>query len=276
MGPFEKFLTDILELPTLETKLANFELSESSTELIKNFNYTLKDLPARPSHLQFSDQNIKFPRPQELATDKGRAKALHFFANHELIAIEMLAAAILLFPCSGEEDEKFRKKALLTLKDEQKHFRLYQYRMEELGIKFGDYPLNGFFWKYMTKIKSIDEFCSTLSLTFEAANLDFAFYYHDKFLELGDEKSAKIMKTVLDDEIKHVQYGYSYFSRNLNPEQVWKKYLNLLPAPLSPARSKGINYQTSLRIRAGLPSVFLDSITKYDDNFRVTKRKARS
>jgi len=67
-------------------------------------------------------------------------------------AIEMMAAAILIYPHSTEEDVRFKKGIVTALKDEQKHLSLYIKRMNELGYEFGDFPLNDFFWRQLEKV----------------------------------------------------------------------------------------------------------------------------
>ena len=79
--------------------------------------------------------------------------------------------------------------------------------MNEFGVEFGDYPLNDFFWRQLSDIDSFDDFFATMSLTFEAANLDFANFYQKVFSEIGDQKTANILKIVYEDELTHVKLG---------------------------------------------------------------------
>ena len=84
--------------------------------------------PSRPSHLQFSDERLPFPR--HFADAQSRATALHFFANHELLAIELMALCILRFP---DAPVQFQKGLVHIISEEQEHLRLYLRRLEELG-----------------------------------------------------------------------------------------------------------------------------------------------
>src|SRR5690606_37167787 len=139
-------------------------------------------------------------------TDK-KAVALNSFANHELLAIEMMASALLIYPHKTEDDLRFKKGVLVALKDEQKHLSLYIKRLQSLGYEFGDFPLNDFFWRQMEKLKTPAQYLAVMSLTFEAANLDFAQFYSRIFQEQGDLETARILQTVLEDEIAHVALG---------------------------------------------------------------------
>lgn len=230
-------------------------------------------LPGRPDNLKFSDIQIKFPRRKSFVDPKQRASALHFFANHELLAIEMLALAILRFPCTCEEELRFKKTCIATLKDEQKHLSLYCQRMNELGLQFGDLPVNNFFWDKMAGVSSPEEFLSLLSLTFESANLDFSLYYEEVFLEVGDLKSAEIMREVYLDEISHVKTGVYWLNHWRKDEQLWDYYCRHLPDQVTPARAKGMTFHKESRLRANLDLDFVDKLEKYEDEFRVTKRK---
>lgn len=230
--------------------------------------------PERSDEIHFSEEQIKFPKKGAMKDQKQRGKALHFFANHELLAIEMMASAILLFP---NEEVSVLKSLVDTISEEQLHFKLYIERMNELGVKFGDFPLNQFFWSFMQKIEDIETFYTVVSLTFEQANLDFAYYYRDLFAELGDQKTSEIMNTIYIDEIKHVARGRAYIAKELlNESQAssfWDYFLELLPAPLTADRAKGIIFDEKGRKRAGLDSDYISHLKKYESSFKITKRK---
>lgn len=262
----------ILFCPKIEDKL----LSPSEVYCFeRKIGKTIPVMPARDIRYKFSDKRVKFPKAGSLNDDKNKALALHFFANHELLAIEMMAGAIIKFAYTVEPSE-FKKISigiLSAIKDEQKHFKLYQSRFNELGLKFGDVPVNDFFWKYFDELNSFEDFFSIMSLTFEAANLDFAYYYADVFRSIGDEKTAKILDVIYKDELKHVQLG-AFWVKNLSEkENLWNAYVNSLPEGITPARSKGISFDLDHRKKAGLPGCFIEELNQFEDNFRITNRR---
>lgn len=230
--------------------------------------------PKRNKEIEFSEEQIKFPKKGSMKDECQRGKALHFFANHELLAIEMMAAAILLFP---NQPQSVFKSLVDTISEEQLHFRLYVERMEDLGVKFGEYPLNQFFWSFMEKIDDLETFYSVVSLTFEQANLDFALYYRDLFREMGDSETAKIMNIIYQDEIKHVARGKAHITKTLvkenQAESFWDYFISLLPHPLSPERAKGIIFDENGRARAGLDIDYISKLKNYKSDFKVTQRK---
>jgi uncharacterized ferritin-like protein (DUF455 family) len=253
---------------TLEDKL----LVVDKIEFDKFDLFDVPKLPARESKIRFSGLNLKFPRGHFHEIEK-KAVALHSFANHELLAIEMMACALVIYPHHTEELRRFKLGVINSLKDEQKHFKLYRDRLNDIGYDFGDFVLNDFFWKYMDKLKTPSHYLSVMALTFEAANLDFAHFYQHVFQELGDDKTAGILKTVLDDEISHVHLGVTYLNKWKQDKDLWSYYLETLPYPLTPARSKGKAFVEHVRLKAKMDQEFIDKVKNYDDDFGVTNRK---
>lgn len=230
--------------------------------------------PGRTGRLIFSENQIKFPKSIRLSETDKKAVAIHSFANHELLAIEMMAAAILIYPHANDEDVRFKKGILTALKDEQKHLRLYIGRLNQLGYEFGDFPLNDFFWRQMEKLKSAQQYTAMMALTFEAANLDFAQYYAKVFRSFGDVETAVILETVLEDEISHVAFGSHWMKRWRQDKKLWDYYLSCLPGPITPSRSKGIGFDSILHGKAMGDDEFMTSLISYDDHFNITKRSS--
>ncbi len=257
---FGKTIVDKLcPIPTFEA--ISFELLQFPT------------LPGRSEQLKFSRERQKFPGQGSLIHAEKKALAFHFFANHELLALEMMAAALLVYPHDSVEGVRFKKDLIATMRDEQKHLKLYIVRMRELGIEFGDFPLNDFFWRQTPVLTTPARFYALMALTFESANLDFASYYAEVFRELGDEQSARTMDIVLEDEIAHVARGARWLERADGGNDLWNFYLANLPGLLTPCRAKGILYKPQLRQRCGLSPDFIAKLSAYEDDYRVTKRK---
>ncbi len=169
--------------------------------------------PQRPPGLSLlapGDRRRPFPKLSELEVDRRRGEALHFFANHELLALELMALALLRFP---DAPRRFRRRLVATMRDEQKHLRLYLRRMNALGVQLGAIPLNGYFWDVLSGMERPMDFVAGMSLTFEQANLDFSLQYRDAFAAVGDVESAEVMAEVLEDEVAHVRHGVHFLER---------------------------------------------------------------
>jgi uncharacterized ferritin-like protein (DUF455 family) len=259
----------ILSSKTLEGKLLTVEgITYDNNSSCKSLTFIK---PVRPCDLHFKKKQKKFPNREKLKTDEGKAMALSFFANHELLAIEMMAQALLKFPSI---DKKVQKTLISTIEDEQVHFSLYRQRMQDLGYEFGDFPVNAFFWNQMSKMNSFSQFYAVVALTFEQANLDFASYYGEIFHEMGDSKTAAIFKVVYDDEIKHVARGRKHLDSEISDsEELWHHYTGLLPENVTPNRAKGIIFNRVAREKAGLSDSYINNLESYTDSFKVTKRK---
>lgn len=266
----EEFAKTILFGESLADKLLNPKEIQQYAAVRR---VAIPNRPGRASEIDFSQGQMKFPKAAHFDQDQKRAMALHFFANHELLAIELMAAAILCFEAHSDESERIQRGLVQTIKDEQKHLQLYIHRMNQLGVEFGEYPLNQFFWKLFLKVNSFDEFFALMALTLEAANLDFCCYYGDLFNQHGDKQSSDIMKVVYEDEINHVALGVNWLSKWKGDQTLWNYYTSLLPAQVTPARGKGKTFDHSGRLRSGLNQDFVDKSHNYSDDFLVTTRK---
>ena len=267
---YREYAKQILEGTSLDDKL----LSSKEVELIISFDsYALPANPGRVKKLEFNNDQVKFPRSASFHLEEKRGLALHFFANHELLAIEMMAAALLLYPDTTKEMLTFKKGLIKTIQDEQKHLKMYIARMKDFGIELGDFPLNDFFWRSMEKLKTPTHFYCAMAMTFESANLDFAQFYEKGFRAVEDFKTAEIMRIVLEDEISHVALGAHWLNYWRGDKDLWNYYKTHLPGVMTPARAKGIHFDKDIRLRAGLDNEFIRELDDFRDEFKVTNRK---
>ena len=219
--------------------------------------------PHREVQLQFSENKGKseFPALHHLEKDSTRARILHYFTNHELLATELMALVLLKFP---DAPKAFRKGVLKTLKDEQEHTRIYIKRLSDMGIAFGQYRVNGYFWKMIAPMRTPMDYVSRLSLTFEQANLDFSKFFAGQFGKIGDVDSEKLLERIYKDEIGHVGYGLKWFRKWKNPElSDWEAYQEQLEFPLSPRRAKAEPFNQEGRERVGLDPEFIHKLYVY-------------
>lgn len=223
--------------------------------------------PARPAALAFgaSRPRVAFPGgTRDLESDRARGVALHFFANHELLAMELMAVVLLAFP---NAPRRFRWGVVHTLIEEQDHLRKYVQRMGELDVALGDVPVSDFFWRCLSNMQSPLDFVAGMSLTFEQANIDFARYYAERFREVGDAPTADLLDRVLADEIRHVAHGRVWLERWAPPaESLFARHRAALPGPLTLRRARGPVYCASERRAAGLPDGYIDELRVYSDS----------
>lgn len=224
----------------------------------------LPEFPGRPDILRPRGERAKFPLANQLHIPENRGMVLHFFANHELLAIELMALALLKFPDAPKD---FRQGIAATISEEQSHLRLYKKRMEDLGLGLGEIPVNFYFWKALKEMKSPLDYVAGMGMTFEQANLDYCQYYMKLMNEWDDAETAGLLKKVYDDEIGHVKYGVSWFEKWRDPnESQWESYRKTImqQVPLNPVRAKGIGFDRWGRRQAGLSQDFVETLEIYE------------
>ena len=258
-----EFAERILCATTLEEKLID-PPGERLTDERPGPAWASAAEPGRPAELRFKPPGsgkagtagrADFPGLHGLDDEAGRGQALHFFANHELLATELMALVLLRFP---DAPPAFRRGVLHTLREEQEHVRLYLDRMKDCGIVFGSLPVSGYFWRSVAPMRDPLDFVTGLSLTFEQANLDFARVFSRAFAEAGDHGTAALLRRILHDEIGHVAHGLKWFRQWKDPSSSdWEAFCGSLRFPLSPQRAKGLEFNEEARRAAGLEPEFI-------------------
>ncbi len=253
-----EWATRILSADTLDEKLLS---PEHMTDHIPGSPLRFNE-PVRPQGMGFQrhTRNLKLPAFHEHHLSDHRAACLHRFAGHELLAVEIMAQALLAFP---DAPKHFRRGLANTLKEEQEHVRLYVRRLGEMGVQFGDLPLNRHFWNYVPHLIEPIHYVSVMSLTFEMANLDFAPLYGKSFERAGDALSAQLMQRIFEDEISHVSFGWNWLKKfKAEEKSEWDAWEESLPHPLTPKRATGFVLHEEGRRRAMIPEEWIQKFKK--------------
>ncbi len=198
-----EFARRILESSSIDAKLIAFDppMTDDAPGTAER-----PSLPARPPELAFCGrrESPPMPNPNTFGDPRRRAIAHHIMANHELQALEVMAFVVVAFPDAPAE---FRRGLARIMADEQRHTRLHIDRLRELGMRFGEIPVNGYFWNKAQDFRSLLDYLAGLPLTFEGCNLDHTLEFETWFHEAGDERSAGVMRAIHRDEIQHVAFG---------------------------------------------------------------------
>ncbi len=218
--------------------------------------------PTRPKELAFTARaDRRIPSRESLSREDARAELLHAFANHELLAMELMALALLRFP---DAPPRFRRGLAAALLEEEVHLALYRERIRALGLDLGAFPTSGFFWTALSGMESPERFVAAMSLTLEQANLDFAAEYAEIFGRLGDDATKRVLLRVLGDEIRHVRFGLRWFQRWRDPSlSLFDAHAATLTFPLTMVRAKGPRFCTDARARAGLPAEYVQKLVVF-------------
>lgn len=253
------YATAILEAETLDGKLAppptGLALDDDQPPL-------RVDAPGRPAELRpVHHRRVSVPPLEGMRDPSQRARILHALANHELQAVELFAWALLAFPAAPRA---FRVGLVKLLADEQRHLRLYQQRLQALGVRFGELPVTAHFWNKLPDASSPLPFLCTMGLTFEQANLDFAGDYAAAARAAGDPATAEVLDVVHADEIGHVRFAWVWMRKLAPADDPFATYLASIAPPLGPARARGARMDLEARRRAGLPEDFVARFAAID------------
>ena len=157
----------ILFAQSLEEKLLLApELGDGVSDDAPGKAVVVPDAPGRPDELKIVEKGVRagFPGVNKLDDDGERGKMLHFLANHELLAAELMALVLLKFPNAPKE---YRRGVYEAMREEQMHTRMYLRRMKDCGIHFGELPVNNYFWRLIAPMQTPMDFVTRLNLTFE-------------------------------------------------------------------------------------------------------------
>jgi uncharacterized ferritin-like protein (DUF455 family) len=245
-------------------------LSERLTEKLAKIPADLADdhqglslrvsVPGRPADLRLAPRRTAptMPRPGALHDPQKRAIAHHILANHELQALEVMAFVLLAFP---EAPTEFRRGLVGIMRDEQRHTNLHVRRAAELGLRFGDLPVNDYIWAKSQAFESVLDYLAGLPLTFEGRNLDHTLEFEMAFERAGDPQSAVILRAIHRDEIGHVRFGLEWLRRLKPPEQSdWDAYCAHLHWPLRAEKAIGDVLHRDPRLEAGMTEEFIDRL----------------
>ncbi len=166
------------------------------------------DRPARPPRPELRSHR-DMPR-RRAGGQKGRFALLHALAHIELNAIDLAFDIIARFgpgmPRSFSHDWVF------VGAEEGKHFNLLSDRLNTLSGAYGDLPAHDGLWDAAHSTK--DNFLARLAvvpMVLEARGLDVTPAMIKKLENVGDDKSATILKIIYEDEKKHVAAGTRWF-----------------------------------------------------------------
>lgn len=215
--------------------------------------------PARPPELQIASKKARkkkgMPHPDALHDPEMRVRCLHTFANHELMALELMAWALLAYP---DAPAPFRRGLAWLIQEEQLHLALYMERIEANGARFGDLPVNDHFWRIAPLLDTPLKWVCAMNLSFEQANLDHAPVFARHFERFGDMESAALMERIVEDEIKHVGFGVRWLKHFSDGDlDDFDVFLDNLNAYMGPERARGDQINREARLRAGLSEEFI-------------------
>ena len=112
--------------------------------------------------------------------------------------------------------------------DEAMHFSLLARRLRTLGSDYGALPAHDGLWDAARETAhDVAARLAVVPMVLEARGLDVTPITIERFTAAGDERSARILARILDDEIRHVRFGTTHFlklcdERGESAPALWK------------------------------------------------------
>lgn len=189
------------------------------------FDIEMPDVPGRPEHPQLIHPT-KMPRRKKAGSLRARIAMLHAVAHIEFVAIDlaldMAGRFGHLFPTQFIDDW------MSVAADEAMHFALIDRRLKQLGSYYGALPAHDGLWEaaYDTRYDAAARL-AVVPMVLEARGLDVTPAMVDRFSAQDDIATAKILKRIYTDEIRHVGAGTKWFEQRAkaleeSPESYWK------------------------------------------------------
>ena len=189
------------------------------------FDVAMPDVPARPPHPELLPPNA-MPRRGRGGSERGRIALLHALAHIEFTAIDLALDAAGRF--GGERGGQWVTDWLGVAADEAMHFSLLARRLITLGSHYGAMPAHDGLWDAARETAhDVAARLAVVPMVLEARGLDVTPMTVDRFVAAGDLRSARILQRIFDDEVRHVGFGTSHFTRICiergdSPPETWK------------------------------------------------------
>lgn len=165
--------------------------------------------PGRPEGFQIVEAK-KVPIRKNLKDRQHKIHFVHAIANIELLAIELPLLALLRF---GWNDRSYLENQIQIIREEASHFSLLKNRLYDWGVSFGSLPVHHSLWNYAWQCHSLLEHQVIIPCYLEARGLDVCPEFVLRFKEIDDELTASYFQRILDDEVRHVQFGLKWLQK---------------------------------------------------------------
>lgn len=224
--------------PNLSLKLAHLEEHVQEVMLGQQ-----KEVPV------FSSRDVKVldlkkhPPKKGLSSDEGKARLLHDLASIELQAMELALRTLGEYP---EADPRFKEELKNLTLSEGRHLRLCLKGIEDLGHKWGDWPVHLALWNSVSAQDTLLERVFIVHRYLEGSGLDAADTLLRRLQGMGQSLTTEVIQLITDEEVDHVKFGSYWFHELCRREKKdsdieFKKVISNLRGRL-PKRIEPINY----------------------------------
>jgi uncharacterized ferritin-like protein (DUF455 family) len=189
------------------------------------FDVAMPARPALPAALTLLPGN-RMPKRGRGGSHRNRVALWHSLAHIEFVAIDL---ALDMAGRFGEQmGAEFESDFLAVAADEAMHFALLERKLASLGAHYGALPAHDGLWESAHATRhDVAARLAVVPLVLEARGLDVTPAMLERVRGAGDESGARILRRLLDDEIRHVAVGAKHFReackrRGEAPRQTWQ------------------------------------------------------
>jgi len=188
------------------------------------FDVPMPEIPARPALPELLPPN-RMPKRGRGGSERGRTALIHALAHIEFVAIDLALDAAGRF--GATRGTAWVTDWLGVAADEAMHFALLARRLVTLGTFYGAMPAHDGLWDAARETAhDVTARLAVVPMVLEARGLDVTPLTIERFMTAGDERTARILNRIFNDEIRHVGLGTRHFSavcaeRGDSPPKTW-------------------------------------------------------
>lgn len=169
--------------------------------------------PVRPARPQAPEimPSARIPRARDLGVPTN-VYLLHALAHVELNAIDLSVDTLVRYADAPGRAVAFAGDMLSIAEDEARHFEMLHKRLLALGSSYGALPAHDIVWNAAERSRD----CCLRRLALgqlvqEARGLDAGPRLASRLTGAGDVESAALVRTIADEELRHVRIGVKWF-----------------------------------------------------------------
>ena len=178
--------------------------------LAHRFDAAMPDRPARPDKPELLPP-AQMPKRGKGGSERARIAMLHALAHIEFVAIDLAFDLIGRF--GAEFGPEFTTDWMRVGADEAMHFAMLDRRLRQYGSHYGALPAHDGLWE--AALETAHDAAARLAIVpmvLEARALDITPQTIERFEQVGDQPSAKMLRRIYSDEIRHVAAGTKWFN----------------------------------------------------------------
>lgn len=152
----------------------------------------------------------KMPPKIGFGKAEGQARLLHDLANIELQATELALRTLCEFPDAPQE---LREELCELAIDEGRHLQLCLQGLDDLGFKWGDWPVHMNLWEAVSNQDSLLDRLVVVHRYLEGAGLDAGVGILSRLTGSAAKTVESIVSTIVREEVGHVAFGSKWYHR---------------------------------------------------------------